>query len=351
MKNLKELKKNLPPSLEFRSGGVYIIDQLYLPERLKFKRLNNYLSAIEAIKNMRIRGAQAIAAAGAAGVYLAAIKYRGQDPKKFLSHLKIKGREIKRARPTAHNLSWAVETMLADLQSDKVLNLKKEITLRFKDLLVREENNNIKLGAWGERLIKKGARIMTHCNAGSLSSIWFGTASAPVYQAWLKGKKISLWVDETRPWLQGTRLTAWEFSRAGLDFQINVDSASGYLMSHGLVDLVIVGADRIALNGDTANKIGTYPLALMAKKHKIPFYVAAVKATIDEELKNGKNIKIEERKSREIIENTKYWDRPIAPKGTKAFNPVFDVTPAELITGFITEDGVFKAKELKNLFK
>jgi methylthioribose-1-phosphate isomerase len=189
--------------------------------------------------------------------------------------------------------------------------------------------------------------ILTHCNAGSLSAIWFGTATAPIFQAFIKGKDIKVRIDETRPWLQGARLTAWEMERVGIDYSINIDSAVGYLMSHGLVDMVIVGADHIASNGDTANKIGTYPLALMAYEWKIPFYVAAVSATIDFSLKTGAEIKIEERSGDEILRDIRYKYQPISPRRAKSFNPVFDVTPNKLITGIITEHGISRPHDLK----
>ncbi|PIT94443.1 S-methyl-5-thioribose-1-phosphate isomerase, partial [Candidatus Falkowbacteria bacterium CG10_big_fil_rev_8_21_14_0_10_39_9] len=204
---------------------------------------------------------------------------------------------------------------------------------------------------YGNQLIKSGMTILTHCNAGSLSAIWFGTATAPIFQAVLAGKDIKVRLDETRPWLQGSRLTAWEMDRAGIDYTVNIDSASGYLMSHGLVDMVIVGADRIAANGDVANKIGTYPLALMAREHGIPFYVAAVSATIDFTLKTGSGIKIEERSGNEILRDIRYKYEPIAPRSAKSFNPVFDMTQASLITGIITEYGIFKPGDLKLISK
>jgi len=246
-------------------------------------------------------------------------------------------------------LAWGVKTILSDLKISSVAKMKQDIRARYSNLLKSEVANNLKLGEYGDRLIKSGMTILTHCNAGSLSAIWYGTATAPIFEAFLKGKNIKVRVDETRAWLQGARLTAWEMDRAGIDYVVNIDSASGYLMSHGLVDMVIVGADRIAQNGDTANKIGTYPLALMAKEHGIPFYVAAVSATIDFSLKSGVEIKIEERSGDEILRDIRYKYEKIAPRGAKSFNPVFDVTPNRLITGIITEYGVTKPRELKRL--
>ena len=364
MKNLKQLQKVLPLTVELKKDKVVIIDQVYLPDKLKFIQLRKYSQAISAIKEFNVRGAQAIGAVGGAGIFLASLQYKKNDPFDFLNYLKKVSQEIIKARPTANNLSWAVNRILGEINSSTVSRIKKDIYNSYKKLLVEEVNNNLKIGAYGEKLIKNNYRIMTHCNAGSLSAIWYGTATAPMYSAILKGKKISVLVDETRPWLQGARLTAWEMNRAGIEHRVNIDSASGFLMENKMVDMVIVGADRIALNGDTANKIGTYPLALMAKRYKIPFYVAAVKATIDFETKNGKEIEIEHRSGDEVLKHTSYWENrnlakkqgknfnpllEISPKGTKAFNPVFDVTPADLITGIIIEDGIFKPSEIKKI--
>lgn len=362
MKNLKELQKALPLTVELKKNSVKIIDQVFLPDNLKFIELKKYPQAISAIKEFNVRGAQALGSVGGAGLFLASLAYKKNDPFDFLNYLKKVAGEINSARPTAHNLTWTTNYILEGIKANTVLGIKKDIYNNFKKLLDDEVNNNLKIGSHGEKFIKNGSRILTHCNAGSLSAIWYGTATAPMYSALLKGKKFSVLVDETRPWLQGSRLTAWEMKQSGIDFKINIDSASGFLMANKMVDVVIVGADRIALNGDVANKIGTYPLALMAKKHRIPFYVAAVKATIDFQTKKGSNIKIEERSGEEVLKHTSYWENrnlskkqnkkfnpvlEIAPQGSKAFNPVFDITPADLITGIITEDGFFKPSEIK----
>ncbi|HNV12623.1 MAG TPA: S-methyl-5-thioribose-1-phosphate isomerase [bacterium] len=364
MKNLKQLQKLLPLTVELKKDRVIIIDQVYLPDKLKFIQLKKYSQAILAIKEFNVRGAQAIGAVGGAGVFLASLAYKKSNPFDFLNYLKKIAQEIIKARPTANNLSWAVNKILSEINSNTVGGIKKDIYNSYKKLLESEVNNNLKIGAYGEKLIKNNYRIMTHCNAGSLSAIWYGTATAPIYSAVLNGKKISVLIDETRPWLQGARLTAWEMNKSGIEHRVNIDSASGFLMENKMVDMVIVGADRIALNGDTANKIGTYPLALMSKRYKIPFYIAAVKATIDFDTKTGKEIKIEHRSGDEVLKHTSFWENrnlskkqgrnfnpllEISPKGTKAFNPVFDVTPADLITGIITEDGIFKPKEINKL--
>ncbi|PIP34276.1 S-methyl-5-thioribose-1-phosphate isomerase [Candidatus Falkowbacteria bacterium CG_4_10_14_0_8_um_filter_41_36] len=350
MKNLNYLRKKLPLTVELRSDHVLIIDQTKLPGKLKFLKLKKYPDAISAIKEMQVRGAQAIGAVGAGGIFLAGYSYKKNNASDFYKYLQKIAKEIIKARPTAVNLAWGVKTILADLEITSVLKMKAEIKHRYKNILEQEVGHNLKIGEYGNTLIKSGMTILTHCNAGSLSAIWFGTATAPIFQALMKGKNIKVRLDETRPWLQGSRLTAWEMERTGIDYTINIDSAVGYLMSHGLVDMVIVGADHIASNGDTANKIGTYPLALMAHEWKIPFYVAAVSATIDFSIKTGALIKIEERSGDEILRDIRYKYQPVSPQGAKSFNPIFDITPHKLITGIITEYGISKSDAL-NLIK
>jgi methylthioribose-1-phosphate isomerase len=342
MKNLK----SLPKTIELKKDYLLLIDQTKLPGSLKYLKLTNYPQVIKAIKDMRVRGAQAIGLTGAGGVFLASRSFKGGNVLDLEKYLHKVGGEIIKARPTAINLAWAVGKMLASPAARTVKSAKAELVRRYSELLDSEMNNNILIGKFGEKLIKSGMNILTHCNAGSLSGVWFGTATAPIYAAHARGKKIKVLVDETRPWLQGARLTAWELEKAGIDYSVNVDSAAGYLMAQGMVDMVIVGADHIALNGDTANKIGTYQLAVLAKKHRIPFYVAAVSGTVDKSMKTGKGIKIEERAGAEVLLDIKYRDKKVAPSGAKAFNPVFDITPTQYITGFITEQGILKPKEL-----
>jgi len=350
MKNLEKLGKKLPKTIELKNSQLVIIDQRLLPGKLKFIKLKNYQQVIEAIKKMKIRGAEAIGAAAAGGIFLATREYWGNNLAAMKKNLARVAKEIKKTRPTAINLIWGLHKILENVVAKTVLDFKEEISQRYQLLLRSEMEDNFQIGEYGNKLIKNGARILTHCNAGSLSSIWFGTGLAPIFTAHLAGKKIKVLIDETRPWLQGSRLTAWEMSRAGIDYQIQVDSAAEYLMSHKMVDLVLVGADRIAANGDTANKIGTYPLAVLAERHKIPFYVSADSASIDFKTKTGKKIKIEERSDDEISNATSYGGKKISPKGAEVFNPVFDVTPAKYITGIITEYGIFKPNQL-NLLK
>ncbi|MFA5021852.1 MAG: S-methyl-5-thioribose-1-phosphate isomerase [Patescibacteria group bacterium] len=351
MPDLKNLQKKLPKTIELKKDQVVMIDQLLLPGQLKFIKLKTYPQIIKAIYTMQVRGAQAIGAAGAGGIVLAANSFKSKDVLAFLKFLNKAAKEISQTRPTAVTLAWAVKKIMSQARGNSVLEIQKNIYTAAQKLFASEMQSNIKIGTHGQKLIKNGSRILTHCNAGSLSGIWYGTATAPIFSAFLAGKKIKVLMDETRPMLQGARLTAWEMNRAGIDCQLNIDSASGYLMSHKLVDLVIVGADRIAKNGDVANKIGTYPLALMAYEHKIPFYVAAMNSTVDLTLASGKLIPIEERNPDEVIKDILYYKKPVAPKGVKAFNPVFDVTPAKLIKGIITEQGIFVPREIASSLK
>jgi methylthioribose-1-phosphate isomerase len=351
MPKLNSLQKKLPLTVKKERDAVVLVNQLLLPGALKFIRLTTYHEAIKAIKKMNVRGAQAIGATGAGGIFLASLEYRGSDVRKMISFLRQAGRQIMKARPTARNLAWGVEQMLKIAQGANVKIIRQKIDRAYQDLLQSEVKNNLLIGKYGASLIKDGDHIETHCNAGSLSAIWFGTATAPMYTAHLEGKKIKVLVDETRPWFQGSRLTAWEMSRANIPYHINIDSANAFLMSHKMVDLIIVGADRITKNGDTANKIGTCALAMVAKNYNIPFYVAAVSATIDFSLNSGKEIRIEDRDDEEVIADVSYWHKSVAPKDAKAYNPVFDVTPAKFISGIITEYGILKPSEIKGLEK
>jgi len=351
MRNLKKLLKKIPKTIELKGGKLFIIDQRLLPSRLKIIQLKNCDEAAVAIKKMKIRGAEAIGAAAAGGIFLTVRNYSGNSLMIMKKNIQQAVKKIKQTRPTAVNLFWAINQLLEKIKAKNVVNFKQEILRRYQDFLYSEVEDNLLIGEAGNRIIKNGARILTHCNAGSLSSIWFGTGLAPIFSAHLAGKKIKVLINETRPWLQGARLTAWEMWRAGIDHQVNIDSAAGYLMKQKEIDLVLVGADRIAANGDTANKIGTYTMAVLARENKIPFYVAADSSTIDFETTNSQKINIEERSSSEIIDDFRLRGKKISHRQVKAFNPVFDVTPAKYITRIITEHGVFKPNQLKLLKK
>lgn len=351
MKNLKKLLKKIPRTIELKGEKLFIIDQRLLPAKLKIIELKNCDEAAIAIKTMKIRGAEAIGAAAAGGIFLTVRNYSGKSLTNMKKNIQQAAKKIKRTRPTAVNLFWAIDQLLEKIKAKNVVDFKKEILKKYQDFLSSEEEDNLLIGKVGNQIIKNGARILTHCNAGSLSSIWFGTGLAPIFSAHLTGKKIKVLINETRPWLQGVRLTAWEMWRAGINHQVNIDSAAGYLMQQKKIDLVLVGADRVAANGDTANKIGTYTMAVLAKENKIPFYVSADSSTIDFKTSNGQKIKIEERSGLEIIDDFRLLGERISHQDVKTLNPVFDITPARYITGIITEFGIFKPSQIKIIKK
>ncbi|MFN3534214.1 MAG: S-methyl-5-thioribose-1-phosphate isomerase, partial [Desulfatiglandales bacterium] len=270
---------------------------------------------------------------------------RKRDPKTLLLKLKEIADEFLSTRPTAVNLRWAVlemtkiaETSIRDGLAPE--DCTKALESRALSLLEEDIRINKAIGDFGAELIRDGYTILTHCNAGALATGGYGTALGVIRSAHLQGKRIRVLVDETRPWLQGHRLTAWELTQEGIEHYVIVDSAAGYFMAKGEVDMVVTGADRIAKNGDTANKIGTYSLAVLARENDVPFYIAAPTSTIDLTIPSGKEIQVEVRSEEEVLLLEK---KRIGPKGTKALNPVFDITPARLITGIITELGIANA--------
>jgi methylthioribose-1-phosphate isomerase len=299
---------------------------------------------------MQVRGAPAIGATAAFGMALAAVAFNGDDPATLLRHLGAAGDLLKSTRPTAVNLAWAVNRMLVVASTsleEGVSNGPHQIA-RIKARLVDESRLladediaiNRQMGVHGATLIPETASILTHCNTGSLATVEYGTALGVVRAAAEAGKQLHIFVDETRPFLQGARLTAWELQQEGIPQTLISDNMAGHFMMRGAVDLVIVGADRIAANGDVANKIGTYTLAVLCKENGLPFYVAAPTSTIDLSLASGDEIMIEERSSDEV---TFVGGRRIAPEGVRAAHPAFDVTPNRLITAIITEQGVHRA--------
>ena len=333
-------------TIEWKNKKVRIIDQVLLPEKLKFIDCDSAESIWHAIKRMNIRGAPAIGIAAAFGVYLG---IRKSKEKTFFKDLHKVIRYLAASRPTAKNLFWALERMKRRACAERALDLEK-----IKALLLTEAINILKedkvicrmLGKFGSTLIKNNDKILTHCNAGALATADYGTALGVLFSAHYDGKKIKVYADETRPVLQGARLTVWELMREKIDTTLITDSMAAYLLSRNEIDKIIVGADRIARNGDTANKIGTYALAISAHYHKIPFYVAAPISTIDMGAKSGKDIPIEERHPDEV---RKIKDIYIAPKTVKVRNPAFDVTPAELITAIITEKGILRKPYKKSI--
>jgi len=326
------------PTIVWKNKKVRIIDQTFLPGKLKFIYCDSAKSIWNSIKKMNIRGAPAIGVAAAYGVYLGIAKSK----KNILKDLEKVVKYLGTSRPTARNLFWALERMKKKAYSNKnkpVEEIKKILLKEACDILAEDKKICRKMGKFGNKLIKNNDRILTHCNAGGLATADFGTALGVLFEAHRSRKKIKVFVDETRPVLQGARLTAWELMRAKIDATLISDNMAACLMADGKIDKIIVGADCIARNGDAANKIGTYGLAVLAKYHKVPFFVVAPVSTIDRKIKNGKDIPIEERSADEVrrIRNVQ-----IAPKKVKVFNPAFDVTPAELITAIITEKGILK---------
>lgn len=336
-------------TVEWKRGKMRIIDQTQLPERLVYRECASAEEVWRAIRNLQVRGAPAIGVAAAMGVALEMKKSAAPNWKRFMATLRRIGRYLGSARPTAVNLSWAVRRMVAAAErakSDDPAVLKK--ILEREALAILKEDNRIcrAIGEYGARLLKGGEGVLTHCNAGGLATAEYGTALAVIFAAHEQGKKIHVFVDETRPVLQGARLTAWELMRAGVPATLICDDMAARIMYEGKVSIVITGADRVAANGDTANKIGTYGLARLAAVHGIPFYIAAPLSTVDLEMRSGDEIPIEQRNPDEV---RKIGDRWIAPRRVNVYNPAFDVTPAQFIKGIITEQGVIRPPYRRNL--
>lgn len=325
-------------TIEWKDDRVVMIDQRLLPKEEKYRVCEDFLDVAEAIREMVIRGAPAIGVAAAFGIALGVQGIgEGEDFSKAFERI---CKVMASTRPTAKNLFWAIERMKGIVEANRDASLKelKDLVKEEAFRIYREDIEiNMAIGRNGEPLIEDGARILTHCNAGALATAGYGTAIGVIRAAFEKGKKIHVFVDETRPFLQGARLTTWELKELGIPFTLITDNMAGHFMQKGMVDVVIVGADRIASNGDTANKIGTYTLAVLAKEHGIPFYVAAPFSTIDLRIEDGRGIPIEERDPDEV---THIGDIEIAPHGVDVKNPAFDITPHHLISSIITEKGV-----------
>jgi methylthioribose-1-phosphate isomerase len=322
----------------WKNGSLHILDQSKLPVLEEYKELTSLESIIDAIKELKVRGAPAIGIAAAYGLRLVAVQTANQSRSVQEERLTRAARQLVDARPTAVNLKWAVDRIMSKI-SKEPSNLSDMIAQE-SDVIKNEDVYwNRQIGIYGQELLNDGDRILTHCNAGGLATSGYGTALGVIKMAVEKGKQIHVYVDETRPLLQGSRLTAWELARAGISYEILCDNAAASLMQSGRVSAVVVGADRIARNGDTANKIGTYGLAVLAKSHRIPFYVAAPSSTLDRKAASGRDIPIEFRRETEV---TLWQDRPTAPKGARVYNPAFDVTPAALISAIVTERGVHR---------
>jgi methylthioribose-1-phosphate isomerase len=336
-------------TIEWKGDRVRILDQRRLPQAVHYLQCRDAGSVGQAIKSMAIRGAPAIGVAAAMGIALAAVKTRSRQPEAFLKSLTDACDEMRGTRPTAVNLFWAVDRMKKIIDGVRrfgVDRTKERLVKEALRILEEDIEVNRRIGRYGKSVIKEGDGVLTHCNAGALATGGYGTALGVIYAARDEGKKFHVFVDETRPLLQGCRLTAWELTQEKIPATLITDNMAGVLMEKGKIDLVLVGADRIASNGDTANKIGTYSLAVLSKWHGIPFYVAAPTSTLDLTLPSGSYIPIEER---DIGEVTHFQGVPIAPKGIGAFNPAFDVTPGSLIDGIITEKGIIRKPFGKNL--
>jgi len=327
-------------TIEWKNNMVVMIDQRLLPNEEVYRTYMDFLDVAEAIREMVIRGAPAIGVAAAMGIALGAIDIKSKERKEFVKQFNHICNVMAHTRPTAVNLFWAIDRMKRIVKENPKLGadeLKERLVEEAKRIYEEDIEINRQMGRHGSKLIKNRATVLTHCNAGALATAGYGTALGVIRAAIEEGKKIKVFADETRPFLQGSRLTAWELMKDGIDTTLITDNMSGYIMKKGLIDAVIVGADRIAANGDVANKIGTYSVAVLAKEHKIPFYVAAPISTIDLKIKSGDSIPIEERDIREV---THIKDIPIAPNAVKVKNPAFDVTPNRLVTAIITEKGI-----------
>lgn len=332
----------LPATLYWDGPVVMILDQRLLPGKTLYMACRDMKQVIYCIKTLAVRGAPAIGVAAAMGISLAAEALAAKTPAAFRRQLTAKIEIMRAARPTAVNLGWACDRILALMAAapDDIEAMRQLIRQESQLMLEQDIAINQAIGRNGAKLIrKKKATVLTHCNAGSLATGGYGTALAPVWAASQAGKEIAVIADETRPLLQGARLTAWECVAMGVPVRVAVDSAVGVIMSRGMVDLVIVGADRIAANGDVANKVGTFNVALQAARHGVPFYVAAPLSTVDLDTKTGNDIPIEERDPGEV---TAFGTCRVAAKGAGALNFAFDVTPADLVSAIITEKGVLR---------
>ncbi|MCI0546097.1 MAG: S-methyl-5-thioribose-1-phosphate isomerase [Candidatus Rokubacteria bacterium] len=329
--------------LRWDDGRLVLLDQTRLPAEEVERVCATWAEVAEAIRSLAVRGAPAIGVAAAFGVAMAARASAAPDADGLAADLEEATKGLAATRPTAVNLFWALERMRRAAEAGRGLPpsaLRDRLLAEAQAILDEDLAANRALGAHGLHLVPEGARILTHCNAGALATAGYGTALGVIRAAHERGRVALVWVDETRPVMQGSRLTAWELVKDGIPHRLIADVAAGALMGRGEVDLIITGADRIAANGDTANKIGTYALAVLARHHGVPFYVAAPLSTIDPSIATGASIVIEERGAAEVREVA---GRPTAPAATPVYNPAFDVTPAELITAIVTERGVHRA--------
>ncbi len=335
-------------TIEWKKDCIRFLDQRRLPHEVCYLDCEDGSSVARAIRTLAVRGAPAIGVAAALGIALAARKISVSSPHGFRHRLERAFQEIGKARPTAINLFWALDRMKKIIEEERLSTAEMKKQLEKEALRILREDREVsrKIGEHGRALIQNGDRILTHCNAGALATAGDGTALAVLYAAWAEGKRFHVFVDETRPLLQGARLTAWELMQEKIPVTLITDNTAAWVMKKEGINLVLVGADRIARNGDTANKIGTYGLAVLSKWNGIPFYVAAPTSTIDVNLITGREIPIEERDPAEV---TYVQGKAIAPIGVRAFNPAFDITPQFFIKAFITEKGIFRKPFVRHL--
>ncbi len=337
-------------TMRWADGKFEMIDQRILPNKFEYISYDSAQSVAEGIKTMVVRGAPAIGCAAAFGIALEGLKLNNENNKDYIKSFEIAFKVLAESRPTAVNLFWALAKMQKVMNKNVALSLEelsKKLLLEAITIMEEDIRINKQMGAFGADLLKDGDVVLTHCNAGALATAGHGTALGVIRSAVNQGKKISVIADETRPFLQGARLTSWELIQDNIPVTLITDNMSGYLMSNGEINAIVVGTDRVAANGDVANKIGTYMVAVLAKRHNIPFYVACPISTIDMSCKSGDLIPIEERESNEV---TGYRDCQWAAKGVKVRNPSFDVTPADLVTALITEKGIIYNPNKENLF-
>lgn len=337
-------------TIDWVDGKVIMLDQSKLPVEVVNIECDNYLTVAEGIKKLWIRGAPAIGIAAAMGIALAAQDIEADNTEVFLKKLEPAMVALLATRPTAVNIKWAVERFRAFIEKHKdagMQDLKELLIQEAKNVLDEDIRINRAIGDWGAQFIHDGDTVLTHCNAGSLATGGYGTATAPMRVAKEQGKRFRVLADETRPVLQGARLTAWELMQDGIPVTLITDNSAGALMKKGEIDLALVGTDRTVLNGDVANKIGTYTVAVLCKEHNVPFYVAAPLSSVDFSIPSGDLIPIEERDPEEVT--NVFGKCRIAPEGVKVINLAFDVTPARYVTAIITEKGAFRPHDLKEL--
>jgi methylthioribose-1-phosphate isomerase len=335
-------------TIQWQNDRVIMLDQRLLPHKEVYRICRNYQEVAQAIRRMVIRGAPAIGVAAAMGMALGASQAREKNFDREFERILL---TLSKTRPTAINLFWALERMrkvYADNRSRGVEKVKRLLQEEAQKIYKEDIAANKQLGKFGASLLQSSGRLMTHCNAGALATAGYGTALGVIRALKESGQRVEVWVNETRPFLQGARLTAWELKKEKIPATLITDNMAGYLMQEGKVDAVVVGCDRVAANGDVANKIGTYGIAVLAQRHGIPFYVAGPTSSIDVGCASGKDIPIEQRDPTEV---SHIFGRALAPKGIKIFNPAFDVTSQELVSALITEKGVIHPPYQENIRK